>query len=364
MKKNKLEITKRGVLYVTKLCNANCAFCYFRYEANHKHFPIDAIVRTIKLFKEKYHLEYVDITGGEPTIHPDIVNVVKACVKEGIKPTIITNGHMVDIIAELIDNGLEDLLISVHGYGSYHNQIVGVKNAFDKITKTINYLGDRKFKFRINTVLTKYSCESILELKDFYIKCSPRIVNFISFNPYEGSLWSDKHKIDFQVSYSTQALAVKSIIDELGRAGIWVNVRYFPLCLMRGYEKHVCNFLQLPYDPYEWEYTSSNRAMGKKLEIMKNQSLERCDLGKTEEEKLYFYAMQRIIKGNKQVSQCSKCSYNKICDHIYSQYLNEYGDQDYTAVPGKIITDPLLFRKRDLRWSILKNESNNSNMHA
>ena len=74
-------------------------------------------------------------------------------------------------------NGLEDLLISVHGYGSYHDQVVGVRDAFDKITKTINYLVNKKFKFRINTVLTKYACESILELKNFYIKCSPRIVN-------------------------------------------------------------------------------------------------------------------------------------------------------------------------------------------
>jgi MoaA/NifB/PqqE/SkfB family radical SAM enzyme len=354
MKKQPVKITKRAVLYVTKLCNASCKFCYYRFEGIRKHTPLGDIKKKLKKIKEDYSVEYIDITGGEPTIHPHIVHIVKAACNTGIKPTVITNAQKTDIISRLIDNGLEDLLVSVHGFKNGHDEVVGISGAYKKVIKTLTMLKSKSFEFRLNTVLTKYSCRDVESIANAFVEIHPRMVNLISFNPYEGSLWRDKKKIDFQVDYTIQGEAAKKMIDILVKAEIWVNVRYIPLCFMKGYEKHVCNFLQLQYDPYEWEYSSSNRLSKTEIDKLTEEAVAANRFGKTRKEQFYQHMMHNIIKDNKKVTECQGCSLVKICDHVYSQYLNEFGRRGYKKVEGKKIEDPMFFRKLDARWAILK----------
>ena len=345
MKEQSFEITRRSVLYATKLCNAGCKFCYYRSEGNRKHAPLNRLINILKTFKEKYEIEFVDITGGEPTIHPQIKDIVKESCEIGIKPTVITNSQRPDVILDIINNGLEDLLISVHGFEGNHDEVVGIAGAFNKIVETFKFLNSKPFEFRVNTVLTKYSCKDAESLANIFIKYKTRMVNLISFNPYEDSLWRDKTSLDFQVDYSVQAGAAKKMIDILDKAQIWVNVRYIPFCFMKGYEKYVCNFLQLPYDPYEWDYTSSNSLSDSELKKLTKEALEAKRFGNTNREKFYQHMMHSIIKDNKKVHECDQCSLKEICDLIYTQYINAFGDSGYKSFEGKKIKDPMHFKK-------------------
>lgn len=345
MKEQSLEITKRSVLYATKLCDAGCKFCYYRFERNRKHASLNELKNILKNFKEKYGIEFVDITGGEPTTHPQIKDIVRESCEIEIKPTVITNAQRPDVISDLVNNGLEDLLISVHGFEGNHDEVVGIVGAFDKIAETFKLLNSKSFGFRVNTVLTKYSCKDAESLARIFIKYKTRMVNLISFNPYEDSLWRDKTNLDFQVDYSEQAESAKKMIDILIKAKIWVNVRYIPFCFMKGYEKYVGNFLQLPYDPFEWDYTSSNSLSDSEIEKLTKEAVEAKRFGNTNKEKLYQHMMHNIIKDNKKVHECGQCSVNEICDFIYTQYINEFGDYGYNKFEGKKIKDPMHFKK-------------------
>ena len=344
MKKLSVEITKRSVLYATKLCNANCKFCYFRFERNRKHTPFGELISILKSFKRTYGIKFVDITGGEPTTHPQIKDIVKESCEIGIKPTIITNAQRPDIISEILHSGIDDFLISVHGFKGNHDEVVGRIGAFTQIEETFKLLNFKSFGFRVNTVLTKYSCDDAESLANFFVKYKSRIVNLISFNPYEDSLWRDKNNLSFQVDYSTQANAAKKMIDILDKAKIWVNVRYIPFCFMKGYEKHVCNFLQLPYDPFEWDYISANNLSEAEIEILTKEAIKNKRFGNTSKEKFYQHVMHNIIKDNKQVKECNSCSLNEICDFIYKQYINEFGDHGYKKYGGKKIQNPMHFK--------------------
>ena len=59
---------------------------------------------------------------------------------------------------------------------------------------------------------------------------------------------------EVQVKAAEVAPYLKKAIDYLDAGNYWVNVRYFPLCLLKGYEPHVCNNPQVMFDPYEWDY--------------------------------------------------------------------------------------------------------------
>lgn len=347
-------ISRRSVLYITKLCNIRCKFCYYLDEENKKHTPFDSIERTFQWWKRDYQIDYVDITGGEPTIHPSIVEIIRCSNKYGIKPTVITNAQRSEIFEPMIEAGLEDLLISIHGIHDYYDQVVQKKGAFKNIEKTISLLQKNKFSFRTNTTLTSYSCEDIDEITDWLLMIKPRIANLIAFNPHEGTLWADKEGMSFQVSYSRMAEAAKKAINKLLPAGIWVNVRYMPLCFMKGYEQHVCNFLQWQFDPYEWEVASSERLSKDVIKQNKEESSANGVFGYSDEEKYRTGWMMKVCKANSFAQNCNQCMNRNICDGIYPQYLKTFGDQEFVPTSGEKVSDPLYHRMKDQRWALLK----------
>jgi MoaA/NifB/PqqE/SkfB family radical SAM enzyme len=344
-------VCTRSVLYVTKVCNINCEFCYYRYEKEKKHKDLKALDEYFRLWKQSdyYKVTHVDLTGGEPTTHPEIRQIIEMSNSYGVKPTIITNGLQTELIGELINCGLDDLLISIHGFENSHDVVVGRKGAFKKVAETINLLHKRNFSFRTNTTLTSYSVNDIVKVTDYLKTIRPRIVNLIAFNPHEGTDWAKKVNLKFQVKYSEMAEAAKYAIDILKQAGIWVNVRYMPLCFMSGYEAHVCGFKQWQFDPYEWEFLSSNRVDRKTYEMHLNNANE--TFGFSPDEKAHHYIMHISTRNNKSVDECIQCACRNICDGIYPQYLSCFGPDEFRGVAGSPMDDPLAYRITDMGWA-------------
>ena len=63
--------------------------------------------------------ESLDVTGGEPTLHPDIVELVARATEHGLASRIITLGQFLSrrdfaLLRQLLDAGLVDFRFSLH----------------------------------------------------------------------------------------------------------------------------------------------------------------------------------------------------------------------------------------------------------
>jgi len=355
-----IAITRRGVIYPTFACNINCEFCYYKFKHDTFHRPIDEVKKELDLYKNFYGLEYIDISGGEPTIYKNIEEMVEYCNKIDLKPTIITNGQLPDKIEKLIKVGVEDILISFHDIEDYYNKITYTKNGYEKLLKTIDIMKINNFTFRTNTTLTKENMQRLPKIAEKLGKeIKPRIVNFICFNPHPGTEWGkidNQVEISFQAKYTDISPYLKEAINILDEYNIFVNVRYFPLCCLTGYEKHICNFHQWQWDPYEWDLRSG-------MKLSKFYWYTKLPFylyfsnyyGQSKKEKKHIYlTKKKSCKYNIFLKICKKCAYYNICDGIYPQYSKRFGNDEFKPIIGKKITDPIYFRKQDLRWNILK----------
>jgi len=346
-------ICRRGVIYVTDICNLQCPWCYYRFLENRVHKPLDQIKEEVVRQKFYYNLQYTDLTGkGEPTLHPKIDEIVNFCAVTGLKPTIITNGQRPEIFHRLIQAGLDDVLLSVQGVGEVHDKAVAKQGAFEKVLETIETLEESDFTFRTNTTITKINMRNLPALASFFRKVKPRMVNMIVFNPHQGTDWAERTNIEFQARYSDIAPHLKKAIDILMADGIWVNVRYMPLCIMRGYEQHVCNHSQFQYDPYEWElrheFLLTKEEMNRLVEIAELEGV----YGESCEEKLLNLLARRLMRGNMKAETCKKCVNYLICDGVYSQYFRRFGFGEFSPVEeGYYIKDPLHYRLQNLGWA-------------
>ncbi len=109
--------TPHAVLEPNYTCNRRCALCYNRYRDVVK--PLATVCEEVDALCAKRNLETVSILGGEPTLHPDLPEIVRYVKGRGVYCQILTNGVLLakdggeELLATLVDAGVDRILIHV-----------------------------------------------------------------------------------------------------------------------------------------------------------------------------------------------------------------------------------------------------------
>jgi uncharacterized radical SAM superfamily Fe-S cluster-containing enzyme len=82
-----------GVIEVTSVCDLECPVC-FAEASGGGHVPLDTVKGMVDTLVEcEGEVEVLQISGGEPTTHPDILNIVRYAGAAGVRyPMVNTNG--------------------------------------------------------------------------------------------------------------------------------------------------------------------------------------------------------------------------------------------------------------------------------
>jgi len=80
-----------GWLEVTDKCNTYCRGCY-RINGMQGHKPIEQVKEEVALLKKWRNCDNISIAGGEPLIHPEILDIIAYIRSLKMKPLILTNG--------------------------------------------------------------------------------------------------------------------------------------------------------------------------------------------------------------------------------------------------------------------------------
>src|SRR5690554_4050368 len=91
-------------------CNFRCPFCHNRDVVldpeSYDEVPWDEIEEFI--LEHNDFLDGVVVTGGEPTLHDDLPDLLRRIKSLGVKVKLDTNGSNPDMLKDLIDAGLVD----------------------------------------------------------------------------------------------------------------------------------------------------------------------------------------------------------------------------------------------------------------
>jgi organic radical activating enzyme len=91
----------------TSACNLYCQGCYRKNEKD-SHKSLDIIREELTVFKKFRKADGVSIAGGDPLVHPDILEIVRMTKEFGFKPIVNTNGKALtkELLAELKKAGV------------------------------------------------------------------------------------------------------------------------------------------------------------------------------------------------------------------------------------------------------------------
>lgn len=137
---------KRCEMIITEYCNFKCPYCRglsseIYGERKIKELSLREIINNINLWCENMPLENIRFSGGEPTLHKDIIEIVAYAKWKGVKRIAIsTNGsNKMDLYQKLIDAGCNDFSISLDACCSKDGDKMsgGVKGSWDTVIKNI-----------------------------------------------------------------------------------------------------------------------------------------------------------------------------------------------------------------------------------
>jgi len=133
-------------------CNFKCGFCH-NPELVKGNIPEISEKEFFSFLDErKDFLDGVCITGGEPTIHKDLISFVKKIKKKGFLVKLDTNGsnpEMLKKLLGLIDFVAMDIKTSKKGY----DKAVGKKVDFKKIEKSVELIKNSKVDYEFRTTV-------------------------------------------------------------------------------------------------------------------------------------------------------------------------------------------------------------------
>ncbi len=168
---------------LTQGCNFKCHYCYNSPSArifdneDASDTKIDEILSFLEKNKKKYGA--VVISGGEPTMHKDLPDVMKKIKSLNLQVRLETNGTNPKILSEIVREGLVDYVamdIKAPLETDKYKDIAGVSistSQLGKINKSIRILTRSNVEYEVRTTLIKqkHSFHDILDICNTIVGC-------------------------------------------------------------------------------------------------------------------------------------------------------------------------------------------------
>jgi MoaA/NifB/PqqE/SkfB family radical SAM enzyme len=234
---------RKLIMNITYKCANRCVFCATgdRVSAAMEWDKIEEILRQHRA----EGTDQLDIDGGEPTMHPRLIDAIQLARGIGYRSINVTsNGRLLrdrELAKSLVESGITHLLISLHGAtpdvhdaatdapGSFAQTVEGIDNVMALRPPTVDT--------GMNVTIVRDNVDHLMPLTALAIAKGFRKINFQFTTPF-GRAYED----------------VVPPLDETGRAVMRVIDRYAgdidihvinaQFCAMPGYERFVSGDLQ------------------------------------------------------------------------------------------------------------------------
>ncbi len=171
----------------TNMCNLRCMHCYQRAS---KPTP-DELTLEEKLGLvdqlDKAGVAAVALSGGEPTIHPHFIRVVRALSSRGIYVSVATNGWAFadkKRLEEAVKAGLRYVEVSLDSSRpEVHDKFRGVRGTWERAVKALRNAVELGVTAGIAVTITRINVDEVDEILDLAEEIGVKRVVFFNFIP-------------------------------------------------------------------------------------------------------------------------------------------------------------------------------------
>jgi len=246
--RNKVAQTPKYWIRLTRVCNNNCIFCLDKTAQNGTSVPLPELKNQLKQGRRQGFKKLI-LSGGEPTLHPDYLEIVKFGRYVGYDDIqTVTNGRMFaykKFLEKAVENGLTETTLSIHGHTKklYEKQS-GIKGSFEQaLAGLTNVLNSRKLIVNADIVINKINYKYLEKAIRFFINLGVKEFDLLQVIPF-GAAWENKNKVFYDLEKAVPFLKKTfSLQNEFPDIYLWTN--RFPVKYLEGFEELIQHPIKL-----------------------------------------------------------------------------------------------------------------------
>ncbi|MBI5501611.1 MAG: radical SAM protein [Deltaproteobacteria bacterium] len=225
-------MTTLGYIQVTRVCNQRCLFC--SNPENQRLVEVGEFRKQVRDLVASGH-DGVLLTGGEPTLHPRLPELVRIATRAGLAARIITNGQETSrpgVLGALHRAGLRHLHVSLHSHlPSVQDRIARHPGSRARVARTLRAAARLEMATDVNIVLNALNLPHLERTAGWLVREFPRVrhVVFNGLDPHTNRVaknpWIVPKLADLE-------LPLVRTLDLLHRAGRSFRVERVPLCYL------------------------------------------------------------------------------------------------------------------------------------
>ncbi|MCB9568240.1 MAG: radical SAM protein [Myxococcales bacterium] len=280
-----------GYIQVVRHCNHFCGFC------SNPTTPYTHDLETMKVLVDDLVARGyfgVVMTGGEPTLHPELPEIVAYASARGLHVRMITNGwRLADrgFARELADAGLRLVHVSIYSVRpEVEAQLRGVEGTLERAFAALDNAAEAGVEVNINSVISRLNADHLDQNIRHFIRHHPQVRHFVWNNLDPSMGRAEVNQERFVPRLADFELSLHRALRLLHRSGRTFRVERVPLCYMTE---------------FAWASTETRKIV------------------KGEERVVHFLDDKQTVRqtawGHIYAAGCERCSLQPICGGLFDR---------------------------------------------
>lgn len=174
----KPDLPQQICFRVTRDCNARCRFCLAPPDDVH---PEVAVIKQRIDWLLSRGVRIIHFSGGEPTTHPGLQELIAYVHAHGGKTKLTTNAIAIsDTLIQALEVAETEVKVSLHGDREHHNAMVGVRS-FDHTTGNLKRLLGSGIRASIQATVVAGKTWVVDWLIDYCLESGVRRLSILPF---------------------------------------------------------------------------------------------------------------------------------------------------------------------------------------
>ncbi|MEC8975065.1 MAG: GTP 3',8-cyclase MoaA [Actinomycetota bacterium] len=186
---------------ITDRCNFRCQYCMpeegLEWTPREDLLTFEEIERLATILVDRFGIESIRITGGEPTVRANLSKLIEKLAKLGVDLSLTTNGATLPLVArDLYDAGLNRINVSLDTLNRQRFESLTRRDNLQQVLQGIEIAKEVGFDpVKINMVVMKgINDDEILDFVSFG-RTKGIVVRFIEFMPLDADEAWEKSKV-------------------------------------------------------------------------------------------------------------------------------------------------------------------------
>jgi len=176
-KENKIYPPTYVLWDCSRKCMLNCIHCGATKEKYSKELTTEQIKKVIDELAE-IKVRFFAVTGGEPLLRKDMLDILSYASKKGIKTGIATNGFLIDkeMANRIKEAHISSIQISLDGTEETHNKIRQNAESYQRAINAIRFLKELKIPIvSVATTVTPMNLDEMNSLRDVLVDLNVKL---------------------------------------------------------------------------------------------------------------------------------------------------------------------------------------------